>query len=112
MLCPTVPRSRKLCAAGHSTCYALTALIRARGHLGRGCEGLRQILERFDNGFVRFSDGFSGAGRLLAECETRGIEGIVFEAQGRALSLGQVRLPEDKDKGWRSALSRARSPEG
>jgi ATP-dependent DNA ligase len=38
---------------------------------------LRKILEGFDYGFLHLSESFADADKLLAECEKRGLEGIV-----------------------------------
>ena len=38
---------------------------------------LQRLIARFDNSFVRFSEGFTDADKLLAECERLGLEGIV-----------------------------------
>ena len=62
---------------------------------------LERILERFDNAYVRFSETFSDPERLLAKCERRGIEGIVSQAQGCAIPVGEMRLV--KTKVWREA---------
>ena len=38
---------------------------------------LKRLIARFDNSFLRFSEGFTDADKLLAECERLGLEGIV-----------------------------------
>jgi bifunctional non-homologous end joining protein LigD len=49
---------------------------------------LEKLISRFDNGFLRFSEAFSDAERLLAECERLGREGIVSKMANQARASG------------------------
>ena len=50
--------------------------MRERLLLGRRSK-LQTLIARFDNSFLRLSEGFSDADKLPAECERLGLEGIV-----------------------------------
>ena len=71
--------------------------------LGARREKLRQILQRFGNGFVRFSEAFFDAEALLAECEKRGIEGIVSKRKDAPYRSGKCDWVKVKTKVWREA---------
>ena len=71
--------------------------------LGARREKLRQILERFDNGFVRFSEGFFDPLALLVECEKRGIEGVVSKRKDASYRSGKCDWVKVKTKVWREA---------
>ena len=64
---------------------------------------LERILERFDNAYVRFSETFSDPERLLAECERRGIEGIVSKRKDAPYRSGKCDWVKVKTKVWREA---------
>ena len=64
---------------------------------------LEKILQRFDNGFVRFSETFSDAERLLAECEKHGLEGIVSKRKDAPYRSGKCDWVKVKTKVWREA---------
>ena len=64
---------------------------------------LQQILQRFDNGFLQFSQEFSDAERLLAECEKRGIEGIVSKRKAAPYRSGKCDWIKVKTSAWREA---------
>ena len=64
---------------------------------------LAKLLKRFDNSFVRFSEDFTDADKLLAECERLGLEGIVSKRQDqpyRAIRSDWIKV---KTKPWREA---------
>ena len=64
---------------------------------------LEKILERFDNGFIRFSETFSDPERLLAECEKHGLEGIVSKRKDAQYRSGKCDWVKVKTRVWRNA---------
>ena len=64
---------------------------------------LAELLERFDNSFVRFSEGFGDGEKLLAECERLGLEGIVskrLDQPYRSIRSDWIKV---KTRAWREA---------
>ena len=64
---------------------------------------LEKLLERFANGFVRFSEPFSDAERLLGECDKQGLEGIVSKRKDAPYRSGKCDWVKVKTKAWREA---------
>ena len=64
---------------------------------------LQEIVQRFDNGFLQFSEEFADAERLLEECEKRGIEGIVSKRRDAPYRSGKCDWIKVKTKAWREA---------
>jgi bifunctional non-homologous end joining protein LigD len=64
---------------------------------------LQKLVARFDNSFVRFSEAFTDAERLLAECERLGLEGIVSKMGNQPYRSGKGDWVKVKTKAWREA---------
>ena len=64
---------------------------------------LAKLLERLDNSFVRFSEGFGDGERLLAECERLGLEGIVSKRLDQPYRSIRPDWIKVKTKAWREA---------
>ncbi len=64
---------------------------------------LKRLIARFDNSFVRFSEGFADADKLLAECERLGLEGIVSKRQDQPYRSIRSDWIKVKTKAWREA---------
>ncbi len=64
---------------------------------------LKRLIARFDNSFVRFSEGFADADKLLAECERLGLEGIVSKRQDQPYRSIRPDWIKVKTKAWREA---------
>ena len=64
---------------------------------------LAKLLKRFDNSFLRFSEGFTDADKLLAECERLGLEGIVSKRQDQPYRSIRSDWTKVKTKAWREA---------
>ena len=64
---------------------------------------LAKLLKRFDNSFVRFSEDFTDADKLLAECERLGLEGIVSKRQDQPYRSIRSDWIKVKTKPWREA---------
>jgi bifunctional non-homologous end joining protein LigD len=64
---------------------------------------LQRLIARFDNSFLRFSEGFSDADKLLAECERLGLEGIVSKRWDQPYRAGRCDWVKVKTKAWREA---------
>jgi bifunctional non-homologous end joining protein LigD len=68
---------------------------------------LQRLITRFDNTFLRFSEGFTDADKLLAECERLGLEGIVSKQRDQPYRAGRCDWVKVKTQSWRVA-NRAR----
>ena len=64
---------------------------------------LAKLLTKFDNSFVRFSEGLADADKLLAECERLGLEGIVSKRGDQPYRAGRCDWVKVKTKAWREA---------
>ena len=64
---------------------------------------LKRLIARFDNSFLRFSEGFTDADKLLAECERLGLEGIVSKRRDQPYRAGRCDWVKVKTKAWREA---------
>jgi bifunctional non-homologous end joining protein LigD len=64
---------------------------------------LKRLIARFDNSFLRYSDGFSDADKLLAECERLGLEGIVLKRWDQPYRAGRCDWVKVKTRTWREA---------
>ncbi len=64
---------------------------------------LQTLITRFDNSFVRFSEGFTDVDKLLAECERLGLEGIVSKRRDQPYRAGRCDWVKVKTKAWREA---------
>jgi bifunctional non-homologous end joining protein LigD len=64
---------------------------------------LQKLVARFDNSFVRFSEAFTDAEKLLAECERLGLEGIVSKMGNQPYRSGKCDWSKTKTKAWREA---------
>ena len=64
---------------------------------------LEKILGRFGNGCLLLSETFSDPDRLLAECETLGLEGIVSKRKDAPYRSGKGDWIKVKTKAWREA---------
>ena len=64
---------------------------------------LERLIARFDNSFLRFSEAFSDADKLLAECERLDLEGIVSKRADRPYRAGRCDWVKVKTKAWREA---------
>ena len=62
---------------------------------------LERLIARFDNGFVRFSEGFSDADKLLTECDRLGLEGVVSKRKDQPYRAGRCDWVKVKTKAWR-----------
>ena len=76
--------------------------MRERLLLGRRSK-LQTLIARFDNSFLRLSEGFSDADKLLAECERLGLEGIVSKRGDQPYRAGRCDWVKVKTKAWREA---------
>ena len=64
---------------------------------------LQKLIVSFANGFLRFSEGFADADKLLAECERLGLEGIVSKRRDQPYRAGRCDWVKVKTKAWREA---------
>ena len=64
---------------------------------------IANLVARFDNSYVRFSESFSDAEKLLAECERLGLEGIVSKRADLPYRAGRCDWVKVKTKAWREA---------
>jgi bifunctional non-homologous end joining protein LigD len=64
---------------------------------------LSKLIETFDNGYIRFSESFTDADRLLATCEVHGLEGIVSKRRDAPYRSGKCDWIKVKTKAWREA---------
>jgi bifunctional non-homologous end joining protein LigD len=64
---------------------------------------LQKLITRFDNGFVRFSEAFTDAEKLLAECERLGLEGIVSKMANQPYRSGKCDWSKTKTQAWLAA---------
>ena len=67
---------------------------------------LRQILERFDDTCIRFSEAFSDPEALLAACERHGLEGVVSKRKDAPYPSGKCDWIKVKTRAWREANKR------
>jgi bifunctional non-homologous end joining protein LigD len=64
---------------------------------------LNKLLERADSPMLFYSTAFDDAERLLAECERRGLEGIVSKLKDQPYRSGKCDWVKVKTKAWREA---------
>jgi bifunctional non-homologous end joining protein LigD len=64
---------------------------------------LQKLITRLDNSFVRLSEAFTDAEKLLAECERLGLEGIVSKMGNQPYRSGKCDWSKTKTKAWLAA---------
>ena len=64
---------------------------------------LERLLTQLTAGFIMYSEPFTDAEKLLAECEKRGIEGIVSKRKDAIYRSGKCDWIKVKTKSWRAA---------
>ena len=64
---------------------------------------LAKLVDRFDSGCLLVSETFFDGERLLAECEKRGIEGIVSKRKDAPYRSGKCDWIKVKTRAWREA---------
>ena len=92
----------------HICCWAFDLLnlngadLRQLPLIARRTE-LEKRLSRHTAGFIMYSQTFNDAEKLLAECEKRGIEGIVSKRKDAIYRSGKCDWIKVKTKVWREA---------